>query len=366
MGNLFGAFADGALLFPLLAALVMKTGMNGTALLATAGTVYLFSGFVFRVPMSVQPLKSVVVAALAIGATETEVSISGFIVGLLCLVLSFCNADKLAKLVPRHLVHGLQMALGILLMTKGFESGMSGNGYIQIIFIILVFAVIGLTRYLDKPFIGWIGTAGIFSGMIATLYTQPVLKEVTDFSEQIRLNVLIALILPQMALTLANSVIGTSDVAERYFGDRAWRVTPVRLLRSIGLGNMLLAPLGGLPYCHGAGGLTAHVKGGAKSWHMNLIIGGVLLLLALVSAVFPYSVIPAYPKLLMGLLLAAVGWFHFLLIEPSWQRTELRSIILLIALTALVTQNMLWVLAVGVISECLRHVKTINDGVKRK
>src|SRR5690606_37983249 len=114
----------------------------------------------------------------------------------------------------------------------------------------------------------------------------------------LRYDIILALVLPQLALTLTNSVVGTEAAARRYFGERAGRVTASRLLRSIGLGNMLVAPLGGLPFCHGSGGVTAHVKGGAQTWHMNLIIGGVLLTLAGASWLLDIALIPAYPQLL--------------------------------------------------------------------
>lgn len=315
IGNLTGAFADGAVLFPLLAALVMQTGMDGATLLATSGAAYIAAGYIFRVPMPVQPLKSVVIAALAMGASAAEVSWSGSAVGIACLALSFCRADKFAALVPKHLVHGLQMALGIMLITKGFQLGMAG------------------------------------------LFPHPVPAKPAITEHALRLQTIISLVLPQMALTLTNSVIGTSDAAHKYFGDRAKRVTPERLLRVIGLGNILAAPLGGLPFCHGAGGLTAHVKAGAKTWHMNLIIGGTLLALALVSFFLPSPVIPVYPKLLMSALLLWTGWFHMHLVLPSWKKSELRWILAVMGLAALATQDMLIVLTAGIICEIWHKMK---------
>lgn len=87
-GNIAGAFADGAVLFPILAALAIQAGMDGNTLLLSSGLAYLAAGFIFRVPMSVQPLKSVAVTALAIGASATEIGASGALVGLICLLLS--------------------------------------------------------------------------------------------------------------------------------------------------------------------------------------------------------------------------------------------------------------------------------------
>lgn len=355
-GNIYGAFADGAILFPLMAALVWQTGMNGTILLASAGAAYLAAGAVFRVPMSVQPLKSVVVAALAMGATAAEIHFSGFIVGITCLILSFCYADRLAAIVPRHLVHGLQLGLGIILMVKGAgwaTDDFSGPALSGAVFALCALAVVVITLRSSWPIMGWVAALGIVAALWLAMTKMPV-TEVPVAENGFRMDIILALVLPQLALTLTNSVVGTHDVARRYFGKKAERVRPVSLLRSIGIGNILSAAIGGLPFCHGAGGVTAHVKGGATSWHMNLIIGSALLALALLSVVFGLSLIPAYPQMLMAVLIFATGFFHMQLASPSWQQTDLRAGLILMAVTALVTQNMLWVLATGLIVEAIR------------
>src|SRR3990167_10077370 len=84
-GNITGAFADGAILFPLMTALALSTGMNGVLLLASAGFAYIFAGFFFQVPMPIQPLKSIVVSAVVLGASASEVRIASLGVGLFCL-----------------------------------------------------------------------------------------------------------------------------------------------------------------------------------------------------------------------------------------------------------------------------------------
>lgn len=356
MGDLTGAFADGAILFPLMAALAVQTGMNGAMLLATAGMAYIAAGFIFRVPMSVQPLKSVVVAALALGASAVEVGYSGLVVGVCCLALSFCKADRLAALVPRHLVHGLQMALGIMLIMKGMKSGLFvSNPYLAALFIFLTAMILLLSVRTDKPVMGWIAAVGILGGVAIAFNGGHELVRPSTHGI-IHLKTIFSLALSQVVLTLANSVVGTCDVAQRYFGAAARLVTPTRLLRSIGIGNILVAPLGGLPFCHGAGGVTAHMKGGAKSWHMNLIIGAVLLGLAALSLSMAMPLIPAYPQILMAALLLATGWFHMLLAKVSWGQADLRWLLVAMGLAALITQDMLWVLVIGVAGEGIRHL----------
>lgn len=355
-GNVPAAFADGAVLFPLMAALTVQTGMDGAMLLGTSGVAYIAAGVMFRVPMSVQPLKSVVVAALAIGASAQEVVFSGFLLGVACLILSFCNANKLAALVPRYLVHGLQLALGIMLLTKGMQGGLIGaTVHAKALFAVLVAVMLLLHLRTDKPVMGWIAAAGIFAGIWGCVKGDSVIS-LAAYNEGLHFQTILALLLPQIVLTLANSVVGTSDVAQKYFGNSARLVTATRLLRSIGIGNILVAPMGGLPFCHGAGGVTAHVNGGAQNWHMNLIIGGTLIALAAMSVLMPYPLIPAYPKVLVAALLLATGWFHMHLAKASWEHPDLRWGLVAMGLAALFTQNMLWVLTIGVMFAGVRHL----------
>ena len=81
------------------------------------------------------------------------------------------------------------------------------------------------------------------------------------------------LLTAQLPLTLANSVIATADAAHVYFPERASRATPRRLSVSIALGNLWAGPFGGLPICHGSGGLTAHYKMGARTPTATALLG---------------------------------------------------------------------------------------------
>lgn len=373
-GDLTGAFSDGAVLFPLLVALTLQTGMDGAVLMATAGLAYLAAGLFFRVPMPVQPLKSVVVTALAIGATAAEIRWSGLCVGAVCLGLSFMYADRLARLVPRHLVHGLQMALGVMLMLKAVNWGWveQPRALFALAFAAIALFMTWYARRAEWPVMGWVATGGMAAAVGIALFADaaPVAAGAgNETPGPVRLDVILALVLPQLALTLTNSVVATCDVAQRYFPGRARRVTASNLLRSIGLGNIVAAAVGGLPHCHGSGGMTAHVKGGARTWRMNLVIGGVLLVLAGVSWLMAQNLIPAYPKPLMAALLFATGWFHLQLAAPSWRAADKRWRLAVMGVVAVLTMNMLWTLAAGVAVEgavyMARRLAPVHAGGKQ-
>jgi SulP family sulfate permease len=92
---------------------------------------------------------------------------------------------------------------------------------------------------------------------------------------------LTALVLAQIPLTFGNSIVATVDAEREYFGARAQRVTPKRLALSIGAANAFAGGLGGLPVCHGAGGVTAHYKMGARTWLATAMAGTILIVLAI-------------------------------------------------------------------------------------
>ena len=53
-----------------------------------------------------------------------------------------------------------------------------------------------------------------------------------------------------------------------------------RLALSSGIANVLLCPFGAMPMCHGAGGLVAQFRFGARTGLAPIIFGAVLLVLA--------------------------------------------------------------------------------------
>jgi hypothetical protein len=349
-GNFFGAFADAAVLFPLVAALSIRTGGSAAALLLSAGIAYLVSGLLFRVPMPVQPLKSIAIAALAAGASAAEIRWSGALLGGACLLLLLGRPDRLAALVPPSLVHAVQAALGGLLALQGLRFVDFGDAAQVSLVTGLVVAMTALSVWKDVPALGWVATAGLVFGLLgggASAQTAAT----ASASDGIRSGLVAALVLPQLALTLANSVLGTRQVARAYFGDAARRVTASRLLASIGVGNVVSAAAGGIPFCHGAGGLTAHVRGGATHWAMNLVAGGATAALGGWLWLSGAPLALEYPRPLLAALLVTTGIFHVKLSAPTWAAPEGRLKIAAAVGAALATSNLLWALGAAIALE---------------
>lgn len=300
--------------------------------------------------MPVQPLKAIAIAAVVSGASYLEVRWAGAVVGLFCVILLLFKIDKFADRVPSYLIHGIQAGLGLMLLRRAFEGGLEGFAHpdlFQSFFILGACAAAWLLSYLFGLSLLGLLAAG---GTIVGISISPT--DATALSSQvhsIRWDFVLALALPQVVLTSANSVLATHEVAKRYFGEKARRVTISGLLASIGLGNLAVSAVGGLPFCHGSGGVTAHVRGGSYHWSSNLIIGAFCLGLAGVQIFWGKTTLN-YPPLLLGILLGIVGYHHVMLAAPSWRIPATRPTLIVMGTVALLSQNLLTSLAFGILT----------------
>ena len=144
---------------------------------------------------------------------------------------------------------------------------------------------------------------------------------------------LLALVVPQMPMTLGNAVIADMDLSITYFGDAARRVTGRALCVSMALGNFLSALLGGMPICHGAGGLAAHYRFGARSAGSNLMIGAIFILFTIILGNRILAVFNLIPMAILGVLLIFAGSQLALAILDVKERKELFVVVSILGIT---------------------------------
>ena len=120
---------------------------------------------------------------------------------------------------------------------------------------------------------------------------------------------------PPDPLTLANSCLAPADAAPSYFPDAASRITPGRLARTLGVANLAVGAISGMPLCHGAGGMSAHHAFGARTWRAPALIGGTLTALALLLGQDLALVLRAFPLAILAALLLVAGITHVRLLS---------------------------------------------------
>ena len=103
------------------------------------------------------------------------------------------------------------------------------------------------------------------------------------------------------------AIIVASALARELFPDAGQRVTVKKLSLTNGLGNLLTAPFGGYPMCHGAGGLAGHYRFGARSATAPLLIGSSFLALGLLLGESAVAILDLVPEAALGALLLFSG-----------------------------------------------------------
>jgi SulP family sulfate permease len=139
-------------------------------------------------------------------------------------------------------------------------------------------------------------------------------------------------VLPQLPMTVGNAIISNTDVAHGYFGKQAVRVTNRSSSISQGIANVCASVFGGMPMCHGAGGLAAHYRFGARTGGSNLIIGITLLILALIFGESIVPVLNLLPRSILGVLLVFAGIQLSLMIQDLRNKKDFFVALLILGL----------------------------------
>ena len=120
--ELSGSLGDLGTFLPIILGLAFITGLSFSAMLFWAGAFNLLTGFIFTIPMPVQPMKAIAAVAISEGMTANEVYASGLIMAaMMLLVWVFNIAEFLNKIIPKAVVRGIQLTIGIKLFIKGAE-----------------------------------------------------------------------------------------------------------------------------------------------------------------------------------------------------------------------------------------------------
>ncbi len=351
--ELAGSLADLGTMLPLLIPLVVLNGLNATIALLMVGLFYLGTGLYYRVPVPVQPLKAVAVIAITAGLSATVIAASGLIMGALMLFLGATGLIvQVNRVFSKPVIRGVQVALGLLLFVKavqyviGEKLFISGESFLLLglplnVVLGVAGALIGGLLLTNKKLPAAIVLVifGFIAGLALkvpsfTIGPQATALQLPTFSDL--QTAFFLLVLPQLPVTLSNAVISTSDLSKKYFGNAASRATPRALSCSIGVADLITGALGGMPMCHGAGGLAAHYRFGARTGGAPVIIGAIFVVLALLFGTGSVAFLGLIPLAILGVMLAFTGLQMMLLASDAMDQRSL-IVVFTIAGLAMVT-----------------------------
>jgi len=325
-GELAGTIADLGVLVPIAVALIVQNGLSATAVLLPAGLLYVAAGWYYRLPVPVQPLKAFGAIAIAQGLGASEIAAGALLMGGVFVVLGLSGwLDRVARIFPLPIIRGIQLAVGLLFLKlawiltteppAAFADHTEPTWWLATGAVVVVLAGLVMPRRVVALVLFVLTLLAIGLGAQGPLALGPSAIQWPELSMGAFTTAAVVLVIPQLPLTFANSCLATADVARTYFGAAAARVQPGRLALSLGLANLFAGSIGGMPVCHGAGGMTAHYGFGARTGGTPLILGAALLILALVLGASLTMLLTNFPLPILAGLLAIAGLLHMALLK---------------------------------------------------
>jgi MFS superfamily sulfate permease-like transporter len=310
-----GAFGDLGTLIPFVIGYIMVTRIDPLGILFTFGIMLICSGLYYKTPIPIQPMKAIGSAAITQVAAITPGMVwgAGIFTGLFWLIMGLTGMlDAISRFITKPVVKGIVLGLGLSFIVQGIRM-MQSDLIIALIALAITFMLL-TSRRVPAMFVL------IIIGVASALIKNPDLyKElsVIHFDFQLPHFVLgqitwqdfikgaLVLGIAQVPLTFGNAVIAITAENNRLFPERL--VTEKKIAVSQGILNLFSPLFGGVPMCHGAGGMAGHVRFGARTGGSLIILGVFLLAAALCFSSSVLLIFNIFPLSVLGVILFFAG-----------------------------------------------------------
>ena len=298
---------DYGTLFPLAIGYIAVCGLNPAGFLVMMGIANIATGLLYRLPMPIEPMKVLAVVAIAQQWSPSMVYASGFGMGIVWTVFAVIGVMKwIAKVTPEPVIRGIQVALGVILAIEAIN--MISTWWILGVVSIFIGLILGKNRYAPAAIV--LMALGVIIMLIKgqfNLVESPrlTLPTITGFRFEEVWQTFLQAGFAQIPLTATNAVIATSALIKSYWPERP--VSESRLSLNMGVMNLILPFFGGMPLCHGAGGLAGQYYFGARTGGANIIEGLIEIAMGLFLAGSIAGLFSVFPVAIIGAMMFLVG-----------------------------------------------------------
>jgi hypothetical protein len=339
--ELAGAFGDLGTDLPLVVGVTLAANLDATSVLIMFGVMQILTGLRYRIPMPVQPLKAMAAIIIAGKIGGPVVYGAGFAIGLVMLFLSATGLiDWLARVVPKSVVRGIQFGLGLQLATLALKDYVQSEGpsgyWLAAVAFVLAVALIGNRKY----------PAALFLVVIGFVYALAFKLEPSSILDSFGVGLpkihiprwpdmvtgFFLLALPQIPLSLGNSILATRQVAEDLFPHRPLKIRQIGL--TYALMNLVNPFFGGIPTCHGSGGMAGHYAFGGRTGGSVIIEGALYVMVGLFFGRGFGLFVQVFPLPILGIILLFEGIALMLLVRDLSSSRGDFVIVLLVGLIA--------------------------------
>ena len=307
--ELSGAFGDLGTDLPLLTGVVLASSMDAGWVFLLFGLMQVVTGIIYGIPMPLQPLKAVAALVIVHQIDGSVIAGGALAIALIMVLLTVSGAiDGLAKLVPKPVIRGIQLGLGLKLGMLALGSYLPSEGFAGWVVAGVCLGVLLLflreQRFPGAVLVLLIGAlyavaGGAKIGVPAPFTFSshvPSVPSLNDFWLGLTL-----LALPQVPLSIGNSMLATRQLADDWFPER--HVTLRQIGATYSFFNLVAALFGGMPVCHGSGGMAGHYAFGARTGGSVVIYGALYLALGLACSFGYRNITALFPLPVLGVIL---------------------------------------------------------------
>jgi MFS superfamily sulfate permease-like transporter len=252
-------------------------------------------------------MKVLAVVAIAQNWTPSMIYASGFGMGVIWIIFAVTGlVEWMSKITPSSVIRGIQAALGVLLAIEAVKL-MSGGWVLGIVAIVIVL-LLRDNRYAPAAVVLMLlGMVVVYAtGQLQNISSPGFsLPPITTFTVREVWDTLLLAGFAQIPLTITNATIATAALISTYWPDKP--VTARKLSWNQGIMNTVLPSFGGMPMCHGAGGLAGQYYFGARTGGTNIIEGVIEISLGLFLSASIAGLFSVFPSSIVGAMMFMVG-----------------------------------------------------------
>jgi hypothetical protein len=333
-----GAVGDAATVLPVVVAVAVLTELSLPVMLLWFGLFQIVWGLYYGVPVSVEPMKALAALVIAGALSTGELVVAGLLLAaVLLLVGTTGSLERIERYVGQPVVRGIQFGVALVLLETGVGLGLGDLRLAAAAAVVAVLTVAlgywkgsGIVVFVVGAAIAFaeIGVPSPALPSAAALFMIPTVEVSVGAAEGA---------VAQLAMTVGNAALATSVLLGDFF-DRD--VSADDLSTSMGVMNAAAVPFGGLPMCHGSGGVAGKYAFGARTAGANVVLGVGYAAVAILGA----GLVTAYPVAVLGVILVLVA---LQLARTSIERTEDYALVVGIGLLGLLV-NLGVAFAVGI------------------
>jgi MFS superfamily sulfate permease-like transporter len=308
--ELAGAFGDMGTDVPLLVGVALAARMDGASLLLMFGVMQILTGLLYRMPMPVQPLKAMAAIVIAQQTSAPVLFGAGLAVGVVMLIFSATGfLEWLGRTIPKSVVRGIQFGLGLQLASIALgryvqADGVAGYALAGAAFTIVILLLGNRRLPAALPVLAVATAYAVVFRLDGAVLTRSVGFHLPQLHVPRAPDVLagfLLLSLPQIPLSLANSVLATRQLSADLFPDRPMPIRKIGL--TYAAMNLINPWFGGMPTCHGSGGMAGHYAFGGRTGGSVVIYGAFFLFFGLFFGPGFDRIVGAFPLPILGVLL---------------------------------------------------------------